>query len=415
MALALVSGGCRVWPGVEDDVCAAEFAREPVEDETSRVVEVWLGEEAEVPALHLALAWPDRAPEEEGWPVALALQGTWSQAMADDGRVRVDEGVVEVRLDLPGGGQSGGLDDQRGEGSRAAVAAALRWLAGEDLDLGGCTAARRVPGLRTDLLYLLGLSNGGNLAVATLADPALSHPPVAGLVTWETPVSPQLVNVEFGLDPDLYTPGSCAWDPVDGLGCALPEVPLAVVPAARPPDTVCFDVDEDGGCLAGTDVLVAGTANPATGDRTLSPPLTAALEAAGLAPAGIDDGLEAARFWEWRNASRLAAPLVAAEPELPVLLVGTEEDHVQVAADHPQIFGWGEALQTSGAAWTRLNPGRRWLPEAAGENPPNTPLSLAAPTGRLLTEDEEAPLGGVLAAAVRELTERRRSGDWESP
>ena len=107
--------------------------------------------------------------------------------------------------------------------------------------------------------------------------------------------------------------------------------------------------------------------------------------------------------------------MIAAWPDLPVLLLGSDEDHVQSAADHPQIHGWGEALQSSGAAWTRLNPGRRWLPILAGENAPNAPMSLQGDGLRLLTEEEEVQLEDVLAASVLELSDRTRSGDWTSP
>ena len=113
-----------------------------------------------------------------------------------------------------------------------------------------------------------------------------------------------------------------------------------------------------------------------------------------------------------RDAARLAGALVAAQPELPILLLASATDHVQTLPDHPHVFGLGEALQGAGAAWTRLNPGTAWLPELSEENPPNAPLRLDDPTGSLVSEAAEEPLAELLAAAVLELSERHQTGEW---
>lgn len=78
----------------------------------------------------------------------------------------------------------------------------------------------------------------------------------------------------------------------------------------------------------------------------------------------------------------------------------------------PTSSAWGGALQAAGQAWVRLNPGRAWLSEEAEENAPNAPLRLDSPSGRLLTESEEAPLEDTMAAAVNELLDRDATGEW---
>lgn len=407
-------GGCLHPETVPDDPCATEFATEVVEGETVRSIGVLLPDDG-AGVVHLRIAWPDARPTGAGesasdagesealWPQALVLQGGWTQAMATDGRVSASEGVVEVRIDLPGGGQSGGEEDRRGDASRAAAARALRWMAGEEVDLGGCTAPRRTRWGDPAGLFLVGNSNGGNLAVSLLADPAADLPPISGLVTWESPVSAEFANVEIGADPTVYTPGSCSWSVAEGLVCALPVDRLVEERQLGDDSVVCFDLDDDADCTEGIDVVVAGTLDPITRERVLSPELTRAAEDAGLTLEGYATAEDADAWWAWRDASRRVGDMVARHPDLPVMIIGSETDHVQTAADHPHVYGWGEALQASGAAWTRLNPGMEWLEGAEGENLPNAPLSLSESAGRLLTEDEETPLGRVLAAAVREL------------
>lgn len=103
--------------------------------------------------------------------------------------------------------------DRFGPESRRALASALRHAAGEP-DAAGCSIP---PGP-----VLIGaLSNGGNLAVSTLADPALELPEIAGLVTWETPIGPQLILIET----DNPETGACAMEGT--LVCAFDGSSLA--------------------------------------------------------------------------------------------------------------------------------------------------------------------------------------------
>lgn len=404
----LLLAGCFAGGGAEDDVCAAEFTKDTVEGAPARTIGTLIPDDAGEYTIHVRLTWPDGAPGDgERWPMALLLQGGWAHIISEDARVQVAEGLVEVRVDLPGGGQSGGTDDRRGPAARAAVASVLRWMAGESVDIGGCTAERRTRGGAPDDLYVVGISNGGNLATAALADPALDRPPIHGLVTWETPVSPEFVNVELGGDPTVYVEGSCALTP--SLTCALPVETFVEEKRIDEASIVCFDLDGDLACTEGVDVVIAGTEDPLTGNRLLSPELTAAVVAAGYELRGYATPEDAVGWWAWRDASSLAATLVQSQPDLPILIVASETDHVQTTPDHPHVFGWGQALQEAGAAWTRLNPGTDWLAANTAENSPNAPMSLAEPDLNLLSEEAENPLGSVLAAAVTELSEE---GGW---
>ena len=406
LALALL--GCAHPTGEADDVCTAERQPDGVDPDAWTVG-------VQLPytdgAVHIEARWAD--VETPARPVALFLHGSWdplgTPVTATTLRPELISGIVSLHLDFPGNGRTDGRNDRRGTGSRAAVAAALAWAAGSLADLGGCTLAERVPGADPDGIYVIGTSNGGNLAFASLAHPTVTTP-VAGLVVWETPSAPQFTNVELGVDPTVYAAESCGLAVEAGIVCDIPTDQLFAGTLGDEP-VVCFDVTGDAACGEG-DVNVKGVRDLQTNEVFLSPILAAAAEARGILPGDFASSAAAIEWWAERDASRLAPALVAARPDLPILLLASEIDHVQSLADHPHVFGLGEALQTAGAAWTRLNPGTAWLPTTREENAPNARLKLDDPRGSLLPEEAEAPASTLFAAAVTELADRTASGDW---
>ncbi|MEN9787106.1 MAG: hypothetical protein RLZZ299_2370 [Pseudomonadota bacterium] len=341
--------------------------------------------------------------------IAVVVHGAWDAegTALDEGDATVATagGRTVVHFDLPGGDTPGdvpataGVDDRRGPVARAVLATVLRWAAGETPDVEGCRLGERVPDADGPLV-LVGTSNGGNLAFATLADPALALPDLAGVVAWETPAAPGFATVQWGRRDPLYVPHTCARGTDGAITCALPDTPLALRPDGEP----CFDRDADG-CDDG-DVRLAGVRDPLTRRRMLAPELVEALDAAGLRRQDVAAAEEARGWWAARDASQAAADAVARHPALPYLLVASVQDHVLPYPDHPHVHGLGESLQAAGAPWVRLNPGRAWLREARGENPDDMVFSLAHGTGRLLSEAEEAPLEDALGAAVDELAAR---------
>ncbi|GDX79527.1 hypothetical protein LBMAG42_13380 [Deltaproteobacteria bacterium] len=344
--------------------------------------------------------------EPASMPVVVQLFGRWySTTRPEEGNIAIENAVI-VRVALAGADWGDGTDDARGPNARAAVAEAIRYAHGNAVDSEGCRIAERFPVANPSVTVLLGQSNGGNLAVATLADDALDVPQPAAVVTWETPAGAQFVNMEFGSTDEVYDPGSCTLDPAWGVSCALNATLSPTVDG----NEVCFDLDHDGRCGA-ADATPHPPTDPATGLRAASPALADALATAGLA-SPWDNAEEARSFWATRDASRLAASAVARFPDLPFLLLGSEADHaLSNLSDHPHVFGLGEVLQAAGARWVRLNPGSAFS-LLAEENPVNLPLTLANPDAWLLPEDDENPLSALYAQAVSEVAAHEAADDW---
>lgn len=414
-ALALLPG-CRKGTGSADDVCSFEFQADDLAKD-GRTVGTMLQDDAGLYDLHVVVRWAGKMGGDGTAPIAITLQGGWNQegtpVTSDTTRLDTTQSVVDIHVDLPGAGLSGGYNDRRGPVAAAAVATVMRWAHGETVDSGGCHLPDRVPAANTDDLYLVGTSNGGNLAYSVLTDDSLTLPPVAGLVTWETPVAATFANVELGNDPSVHEPGTCSWDQSAGVFCDFPADELIVTNTGGPTSTLCFDLDQDGACVEENDVVVHGTESKDTGEIMLSPRLRQAVSDAGLQPTGFASEEDADAWWFYRDAGRRTDLFVQRWPTLPVMILGSEVDHViDTWTDHPHLHAIGEALQANGAFWTRLNPGEKWLAGNTNENPPNMLLSLGGDDAKLLAEEVEDPLEDTLTAAVMELSERNASGDW---
>jgi len=412
--LTLCLTACRDSTHSADDVCSFEYQNDKTDE--GRTIGTLVADDTGSYEIHVAIRWPRTEQDASSAPVALTLQGGWDHEgtpiSKDMPRLDTTENVVDLHLDLPGAGESGGENDRRGPIAAAAVAAVLRWAAGEMVDAGGCHLADRAPMANPADLYLIGASNGGNLAYSVLTDDSLSVPPVAGLITWETPAGAEFVNVELGKDPTVYTPGTCTWNRSTGIQCPFPADQLTVGRTEGASSVLCFDTDDDHDC-SDADIAVHGTEAKETGEVMLSPLMRQAAEEEGLTLQGYASIEDTDAWWSYRDAGRRVDLLAAMWPELPVLMIGSEEDHVLTSwSDHPHLHGLGEALQSSGAFWTRLNPGSEWMQENQSPNPPNLPLSLSGDQATLLTEDQEDPLIHALTAAVQELSDRHASGDW---
>lgn len=369
----------------------------------------------------------------DGPPVVVVVQGGFvpsvSPASAEDLLLRGPSGTIQLFVTYPSApGEDTGMGDLRGPLARGALAAALRYGAGTETDTDGCTLADRVdraPSLSPPLVF--GRSNGGNLAIATLADPALDLPELAGLAGYEVPAGPQFVNLELGHGGQLvpgYVAGACTWTPIGGITCPVPTAHLAwgpeIVSEGRGPGAFYYDEDGDGAWTADRELAIhclRPEADEGPGQLQCSPSLARAAEDLGLGVVGLASPEAAEDFWLPRDGSRQAAALAARRPDLPVLLLGTEVDHAQPLPDHAHVTHLAAALSEAGLAWVRVNPDAAYVSALTGVEAgfADNPANLADP---LLAgmEPEEVdvgiPLGVYLEAAVRELLERTWAGDW---
>ncbi len=434
VAVALGMGGCEAEP----DDTAPDRCRARCDDNLGQTVVIQVPSERLDQPVTIELSPCVRDGYlPDGAPVVTVLSGSFKALITpverNDLAVESQSGFVALYPSFPldqGDFVSAHAGDYRGSGARLAAEATLQYAAGEREDTEGCTLGDRVESrLSAQPPWLLGQSNGGNLAMAVLADEALDLPAISGVTTYETPAAAQFVTVEVGsvrAPLPLYEPGSCAWNPSDGLICDLDYSHLRWAP--KPLDeeghhgVAYFDLDGDEDYDEEIDSAVWGVRPEVDGEQWIiySPPMTAALLASGEDPEGMLTLEESLDFWAYRDASRLVVQAVARYPELPFVVLGTQEDHTLGIEDHAHISGLAHALQQAGAAWVRVNPDRAYIEHLTGtkldwqDNPANLPTVPGDPTMHMLPN---APSLGLhtrdyATSTLAELVERSWCGAW---
>ena len=373
----------------------------------------------------------------DGAPVVVVLSGSFKATITPVDRhelaVESRSGIVALYPSFPtdeGDFVSDHSGDYRGTGARWASETALQYATGDVEDSDGCTLADRIVSPLSDQPpWLHGKSNGGNLVMAVLADEQLDLPEIAGVTTFETPTAPQFVTVEVGSATQDLTPyeeGSCSWDPVEGLVCDMDYTQLSWDPDAVDHEghvgVAFFDLDGSGYFDSDDDSPIWGIRPVVAGQTWLlySARLNQALRDAGFAPDGLLSIEETLDFWATRDASRLVSQAVARHPELPFIVLGTENDHTLGIADHAHVSGLAHALQQSGARWVRVNPDLAFVQRALEaplvwqDNPANLPTSPGDPAMSMLPDASKihAHSRDYVTAALSEMMERRWCGAW---
>jgi hypothetical protein len=385
----------------------------------------------------------DEARYSDGAPIIVDVQGGWSAGRVSASGSSTDEsahGFVRIEFMLPGGSfgdvTSGGEYDIRGPDSVQALADVLSYASGELADMSGALITDQIPFALTDQVGILGGSNGGNLALATLAEHGATLSSVRWFVAWESPIGDQYAAIELNDNP-FYTPGTCTATtcPTPGLADALFWMPLATT------SPVNFDTGNwsfpgaigaksaDGTLLKVFDKFPAAVTGNATGVQlyptvefgeairdaamTLFPPL------GNPPPWLVTDEAEIAAYWNYRDGAIRIPEVHALLPELLVIHVGTVIDHVQTQPDYPHAASHIQAWLDVGHDFVRVNADAEYLSAISGlaagqfpDNEANQPIPYPGSEDLMLAEKYDGIPVGAFAnlAAMLELADRAHEG-----
>jgi hypothetical protein len=381
-----------------------------------------------------------------GAPIVVEIPGGHGPGdlSAGDGHPELQQdGVIALQYLLPGGRSedgavSGGAYDYRGPNCQRATADVLAYAMGQLADTEGMRIDDRLPFALTDNVGVLGISNGGNLALTTLRAHHEDLTALAWLGISESPIGDQYVLADLGpngaLNP-LYEPGTCTIDacPLPGLAALLDFDPDHLFDFEDPASDVRvelagrFFLDDDGdGSLDQDEFSFVGLFGPGERPRWYpSDDLRAIIESkqdlfdGGFPPPWLASAEESAEFWSDRDGSTAIAAVSQALPELPVMMLATLVDHVQGQPDHPHIRTVLQTFLAEGLEWIRLNPDAAYLAELSGKPAelfPDNAAMLEAPwpgiEDWLLPEERFGVFNLHTRALILEMADRVQADDW---
>ena len=348
-------------------------------------------------------------------------------------------GMIHISYLWPGksdptGAKSDGTFDYGGEDSIQALRDVIRFASGQIADVDGFYMNELMAMTPlTDQVGLYAFSHPGIAAVNVMALYGDELPNVGYLIGRENPTLDALSSVELGYwDEDrrpvnnpLYTyPGSYTateivldyrdvrWDPTytqpgwDYVGRAYLDL-------------------NGNGVLDGSDFAFGPRIPTMYDKRYYSAALTLALRESGALteaswPVDLATPEEARNMWPFRSSVQRYPELISQAPNLKVMLVFADRDHVQPSLDKPHIHHAYDGFSHAAGLWTRLNPDQayvNWVSEEIGatfpDNPANTEpgnwMDIRSWSYRdILNAAKMVPL-----AAVAEMADRLHEAIWD--
>jgi hypothetical protein len=387
--------------------------------------------------LAVNVIYPAKPRYKEGAPVVVVAPGGEGSSGLEFSTHAAQAGFCEVRFAFPGGGKPGfasaGIYDFRGLFSQQALRDVLLFAGGKLKDTQGRTIDRLVPvPVLTKDIGVIGWSNGGNIAVITLAKFAQQLPFVGTLTFYESPMGSMFYPPMLGGAQDLmvnrhYRQGSAATGKciVDYQKLAYQEKgqrsPGAHRKVGQPEIPGIVFYDENGNKEWDEELEFAFPYCCDVGlEKQIYPPhVTVALRNIinGKWPKYVATLSESQAYFDERDGSLFFKELAKAMPNLFICVVGTRLDHLQRQPDHPHIPLNYNAWLTHKIKFVRLNPDPNYVSAIAGmnavnftDNKPGTEIDAAELDAHLEPEGY-VPDYVFVEAAIAELADRKKTGN----
>jgi len=389
----------------------------------------------------------------QGAPVVIEVPGGDTSGSLQIPRSQGLEGFVYIEFLFPGGRFEGrtsdGVYDHRGLNSIKALRDIVLFASGQKTDAQGRTIDRivRAPVL-TQNVGLLTLSNGGAIAVVTLALYGEQLPNIKYFVDWENPSNAQIVTTDPGPGANIDCPPSQG-RPVGrqrfsnpyyrGYGPVVLDIDYSKIAYDASVDKLFIDGNKNGkydtvtdsnGCRS-ADTNRNGKLDPdedfglspmpysAPGEKKhFSPQVIQAVRDAKLFsswPTWLDTPEESQNFWQIRDAAQNYDALAKKHPDLKLLILTSVDDHVQTVLGKPHIRQPFEAFLRN-KMWVKLNPSKASVSAvdqrlaSRSDLPDNVPNAAPADWNNYnYAYPENIPDPIFYAAAVREMAEQVRA------
>jgi len=409
----------------------------------------------EVGCVALKIWVPAVSRYDEGAPIVVQTPTSFTPSAYKDG---FDEGLnatslgaVNIAFLLPGECNGStctdGAVDHGGADSLAVFRDVIRFASGRKRNARGALISRLVPSSLTSNVGVYAFSHPGILVTNTLAKYGTKLRGLDYFVGRENPSQDIMSTVELG---DVTNEVNAYTNPIydyatdySSDAISLDYSSINWLQDTDYPDGVAFfDFNNNGAFEAGRDYVLADRQPSGFGLRLYSEQLTTALSARYLRgeieafnssgwPTDLATATDAVNFWIERSSIGEGynhfVDAAAAHPNLKVMLVFSENDHVQFAEDKPHIHHAYDGFANLGGLWARMNPDRAYvewayqnvginialskIPDQAANTEPSDwgDIGNYAYPSSLRSANSFVPL-----AAVAEMMDRTQTNVWGS-
>lgn len=389
--------------------------------------------------LAVNVIYPAKPRYPEGAPVMVMVPGGNRADGLEFSMHAAQQGMCEVRFAFPGGGKgaltSGGIYDSRGLQSQKALRDVILYAAGKIADNEGKYIKDLVPCKIADQpVGIVGWSNGGNVALVTLAKYAQDLSAKVGwIVFYESPVGELYQPAVLGGANDVflnrhYRLGSGAtgkplvdWRKIRYLTYGAKEPGEHKKQGeSEIPGIIFFDENYNGVWDESFEYALSYCYDIGFEKQIYAPDVTRALIRLKVPINGwlkLANLKEADAFFRQRDGSLYIRDVCEKYPNLLVCVFGTLVDHWQRQPDHPHVASLYNAFLANKANFVRLNPDPHYVGELAGmrvanfaNNAPGSPID-ASQIDDYLEGEGIIPDYAFMESACAELADRKRTGN----
>lgn len=331
-----------------------------------------------------------------GAPIVIYMNGGWSaEGILTPMFNMANYGFIVVQFHYPGGGsgvyKSGGVYDNRGPNSMLAARDLVRFALGQTTDIYNRSLGEITDSINP-LYYNLGIiggSNGGCNLLSLLGLYSQDLNQVAWTSFFESPIGDGMLNADVGkpYGKAVYINKNDGYNDSTGI-FYWNKLAYAADTVAYKNGKITikgllyFDVNENGIFNRGIDFDIIGkyesTSLGAPKKYYLSYQVMQHAYEQGIFPNTsqsiyVPTLAESQEYWYLRNTDHFIDSFMVNIPNLKVLFMVREDDHITSALDHPEtIYAWNK-FNSNGCNWFRVNCDRSYIEFIKGSLLPNAP------------------------------------------